>query len=797
MDTRVYDQWPLPGRLEWATSHDSDWPMQVDVELLDGSHVRGAMHHLLTCETSLVLAPSSTGQPAVIELARIRRIAPAQRLSVRGRTTSTMESSLNYEQSQLLNFRITFLDGDSSTGLTWSYLTQKPWGLFLYVRQSSMEFQTIWYPWRVLRVVHLDRAELALDLTPPPPSRSGALASARNPTELLDALDRQRHQPVRSLASVMSNLGLIDSEAYQAVRGDSPKLLALISQKIANHELTEEDLEHARARLLKTPEVDVANFEVEGRALVNLPWAIAAKHTVAPLCKISDTLYVASAHPLDMELQDRLELLAGCHVVLVWTSAPAIEARLMHELQHSEGPAAAPKPGPAPAKDAGPGMDPRTLDMQSLLASAQDEIRVYGVQAASSAVDESSSVVLLVKRLIMDAYLQKASDIHIETNPEGQQSRVRFRKDGDLEEYLQMPADLRSALISRIKVMSKLDITERRRPQDGKINFAEYSNIKLELRVAVLPTHDNLEDVVLRLLASSKPIPLAQLGFAARDEKQVKTMSQRPYGLILACGPTGSGKTTSLHSMLSEINTTSRKIWTTEDPIEITQAGLRQLQVNPKIGVTFASAMRAFLRADPDVIMIGEIRDEETARISIEASLTGHLVLSTLHTNNAAESVARLLDLGMDPMNFADSLIGIVAQRLVRALCKACKHAKPLDETEFDALAAEYVDGTGQSTDEARQRLLKAAGAESPRGVSLYQAVGCPACNQNGRKGRLGIYEILENESELKHLIQTRATTSAIFRQTIAHGTRSLKQDALEKVFAGKVDLAQARTIYQ
>ena len=249
-----------------------------------------------------------------------------------------------------------------------------------------------------------------------------------------------------------------------------------------------------------------------------------------------------------------------------------------------------------------------------------------------------------------------------------------------------LPVDLRAALVSRIKVMSKLDSSERRRPQDGKINFADFSDIKLELRVAILPTHDNLEDVVMRLLASSKPIPLAQLGFSTRDAEIVSRLAQRPYGMILACGPTGSGKTTTLHSMLAEINTENRKIWTAEDPIEITQPGLRQLQVNPKIGVTFASAMRAFLRADPDMIMIGEIRDEETAHIAVEASLTGHLVLSTLHTNNAAESIVRLLDLGMDPMNFSDSLVGIVAQRLVRALCSHCKVREPLSQSEFEAL---------------------------------------------------------------------------------------------------------------
>jgi type II secretory ATPase GspE/PulE/Tfp pilus assembly ATPase PilB-like protein len=496
--------------------------------------------------------------------------------------------------------------------------------------------------------------------------------------------------------------------------------------------------------------------------------------------------------PLNRELHDRLSVIAGCSLGMVWAAKTHIEKRIVSEW-HKHVTVQSPEVRPSlPDSDAGLASG---LDIQALLVSAQTEISVQGVQTHSDVVDEHSSVVLLVKRLIMDAHRQRASDIHIETNPGDQVSRVRFRKDGDLEEYLRLPADLRAALVSRIKVMSKLDISERRRPQDGKINFSDFSDLKLELRVAILPTHDNLEDVVMRLLASSKPIPLAQLGFSVRDETIVKRLSQRPYGLLLACGPTGSGKTTTLHSLLSEINTDSRKIWTAEDPIEITQEGLRQLQVNPKIGVTFASAMRAFLRADPDVIMIGEVRDDETARVSIEASLTGHLVLSTLHTNSAAESVVRLLDLGMDPMNFGDSLVGIVAQRLIRALCKHCKAPEPLSESAFEQLAQEYIDGTHLTLEEGRQRLRQAAPASGSGERVLYRPVGCDICSGKGYKGRMGIYELLENSPEIKRLIQTRAATRQIFEQATADGTRSLKQDALEKAFSGKIDLLQARSV--
>ena len=293
--------------------------------------------------------------------------------------------------------------------------------------------------------------------------------------------------------------------------------------------------------------------------------------------------------------------------------------------------------------------------------------------AEQQAVSSDSALVGLVNRIILDAVEQKASDIHIEANLGPKTTRVRFRKDGALMNYLELPAQFRNAVVSRIKIMSRLDITERRKPQDGKIDFHRFGPAAVELRVATVPTTGGLEDVVMRVLAAAKPVPMDELGLEAGVLNSIKRLISKPHGLFLVCGPTGSGKTTTLHSLLAFLNTAERKIWTAEDPIEITQPGLRQVQVNSKIGWTFAAAMRSFMRADPDVIMVGEMRDAETAKIGIEASLTGHLVLSTLHTNSAAESIVRLLDLGMDPFNFADALLGVLAERLARRLCPHCK----------------------------------------------------------------------------------------------------------------------------
>jgi type II secretory ATPase GspE/PulE/Tfp pilus assembly ATPase PilB-like protein len=623
------------------------------------------------------------------------------------------------------------------------------------------------------------------------------LGPARNMTELRLLMVEARRAPVHSLTQSLIDLKLADIESLgQLAKNPAGGKWGSEHRLLESGLVSELQLEHARAHMLNTPEVDAVAFQVEAQALDRLSWSVAFQHRVLPLGLESGMLHVASPTPFKRELELQLSVIADCIVSLVWAPKAQIDRRLALETHAQVPQDIAPKHGPEVCSRVG---DHPPLDVHSLLTDALVEMKSAGDHEQVNAANESSSVIKLVNQMIIDAHGQKASDIHIETNPGDDVSRIRFRIDGDLEDYLLLPFSLRAALVSRIKIMSRLDISERRRPQDGKINFSEFSDIKLELRVAILPTHDNLEDVVMRLLASNKPIPLQQLGFSARDDAIIKRLTERPFGLILACGPTGSGKTTTLHSLLAHINTANRKIWTAEDPIEITQAGLRQLQVNPKIGVTFATAMRAFLRADPDVIMIGEVRDEETASVCIDASLTGHLVLSTLHTNSAAESVIRLLDLGMDPMNFGDSLIGIVAQRLVRGLCKHCSVSKVLSRDEYESLVHEYIDGTALTAEDGHKRLVAAASAatgDAVSQISTRHAVGCERCGGRGYKGRMGIYEILENVGDMKHKIQSRAPTSEIFAEASRAGMRTLRQDALEKVVAGLIDLKQARTVY-
>ena len=323
-----------------------------------------------------------------------------------------------------------------------------------------------------------------------------------------------------------------------------------------------------------------------------------------------------------------------------------------------------------------------------------------------------------------------------------------------MEDYLELPQAYSNSLVSRIKIMADLDISEHRHPQDGKIDFAKHGPLTIELRVAIIPTANNLEDIVLRILGGHEPMPLEHIGFSDPDLAQLKKMIARTYGLFLVCGPTGSGKTTTLHSVLRHINRPDMKIWTAEDPVEISQPGLRQVQVHPKIDWTFAAAMRAFLRADPDVIMVGEMRDAETTKIGIEASLTGHLVFSTLHTNSAAESIVRLLDLGMDPFNFADALIGILSQRLARKLCSNCKQEHVASETDLAALVEEYCSETTLDRAAVLGRWRTDFGKDGH--LLLGKAVGCDAC-RDGYKGRVVVYELLPGTPEIKQLVRSHA----------------------------------------
>ncbi|MEI8013966.1 MAG: ATPase, T2SS/T4P/T4SS family [Nitrospira sp.] len=429
----------------------------------------------------------------------------------------------------------------------------------------------------------------------------------------------------------------------------------------------------------------------------------------------------------------------------------------------------------------------RKLDenVSDILGELVNEAQEAMAEDAGGGLDENdNAIVRLANQIIADAYRQGASDIHVEPYGEKRETLVRFRVDGDCFEYMKIPQSYRRAIVSRLKIMASLDIAERRKPQDGKIKFKLSDNKEIELRVATIPTSGFNEDVVMRLLAASEPLPLDKMGFSDRNLAGIKEIAAKPYGIILCVGPTGSGKTTTLHSVLGFINTPDIKIWTAEDPVEITQYGLRQVQVQPKIDFTFAAAMRAFLRADPDVIMVGEMRDKETAEIGIEASLTGHLVMSTLHTNSAVETITRLLDMGCDSFSFADAMLGVLAQRLTRRICKDCKE-------QYVGTAIEYEEIRQGYGPEHWDKL----GIPQDNTFRLARGKGCETCNRTGFKGRVALHELLLGSDKIKHMIQTKARTEEMLQAAIAAGMTTLMQDGVQKTLLGHTTFKEVKAV--
>ncbi|WP_229518327.1 GspE/PulE family protein [Massilia sp. PAMC28688] len=437
--------------------------------------------------------------------------------------------------------------------------------------------------------------------------------------------------------------------------------------------------------------------------------------------------------------------------------------------------------------------------LRELLSGMSDDDPVEAVEA--DAVE--TELVKLVNKVIMDAYRQGVSDIHIEPLPGAGRTSIRFRKDGALIPYIDIPAGYRNALVARVKIMCDLDTAEKRKPQDGKIKFSKYGPLDIELRVATIPSAGGVEDVVMRILAAGDALPLDQLCILPANLERLRRAIEKPYGLFFVCGPTGSGKTTTLHAILQYLNTPDTKIWTAEDPVEITQKGLRQVQVNRKAGLDFATVMRAFLRADPDIIMVGEMRDRETVGIGIEASLTGHLVLATLHTNSAPESIVRLLDMGMDPFNFADAMLGILAQRLARRLCQLCRQPYHPDGAEMDLLVREYcaeLTPTARfraGAEQARQEVLRSwreRHADAEGRYTLYRAVGCASCNL-GYNGRIGLHELMIGSDPVKQLVLSHAPVTELLCAALEEGMLTLKMDGIEKALQGLIDLRTVRQV--
>lgn len=614
--------------------------------------------------------------------------------------------------------------------------------------------------------------------------------------QLLLAIDKQSKMPMVRIGEALIAMNLITSEQLDRALEEQKRDRSVpIGEVLVRMGLvSRQDLQTALARKMGYPLVDVRSFNIQADALRKLPYVVAQRHSALPLIVHDATLVVAMEDPGRRLVLSELEFVAQCKVVPVLALHGYID-QITREAYTKIG-ADVTADGLLPIE--APNFETSLDDSNKLADALEKEGVELTLDENDKPIEQSdNSLVRLINSMILEAHGQGVSDIHIESYPGREKIKIRFRKDGLLQPYLELPHNYRSAMIARIKIMCDLDISEKRKPQDGKINFARFvPGQRIELRVATIPTNNGLEDVVMRILASAKPLPLDGIGLSPTNLERLKAGMERPYGLVLCVGPTGSGKTTTLHSALSYINVPERKIWTAEDPVEITQPGLRQVQVNPKIDWTFAKALRAFLRADPDVIMVGEMRDQETANMAVEASLTGHLVLSTLHTNSAPETVTRLLDMGLDPFNFADSLLVILAQRLVRRLCNQCRISEPATEAFIAEALDDYLkvapkDDPNFDRETVRKEWVKRFGRDGK--LQMHHSPGCEHCHQTGYKGRAAVHELMSVSHELRRLIQTGARAEELQACAMREGMRTLRQDGIEKVLQGVTSFEEVR----
>lgn len=593
------------------------------------------------------------------------------------------------------------------------------------------------------------------------------------PQQVETALENQKKRPQLMLGEALIEEKLITQEQLDEVlqiqARDRKKRLGdiLVEMGVVTHDIIKRIL----VQKLGIPYVSLSQFQIDLNLVKAVPAHLVHKYSVMPLCRNETRMIVAMENPLASEALRELAFATRLRIDPVMASLDELSAII---------------------KQFYGGQRENIAELVSELDADDGEAAYDGSVEVISESD--NTLVRLVNKIILDAFEQGASDIHVESMKGNKPTRIRFRKDGVMTHYFDVPANFRKALVSRLKIMSRLDISEKRRSQDGKLNFAAFGPAKIELRVVTMPTTEGLEDIVMRILAAPKAASLDSLGLTQYMLTGLQKLASKPHGLLFVCGPTGSGKTTTLHALLNYINTPDRKIWTVEDPIEMTQEGLRQVQVQTRIDWTFAAILRSFLRADPDVIMVGETRDPETAKTVIEASLTGHLVFSTMHTNSAVESVVRLLDLGLDPFNFADALLGVVGQRLARRLCPACRTSYAASDEVLKMLAHEYCFETELNPIDVLAQ-LRTQYANNDGSLHLFRADGCKGCDGSGYKGRVGVYELLLNTAAIKRKIHADANVPEILRTAISEGMRTLRQDGIDKIFQGHTDWEQIKTI--
>lgn len=784
----------------------------VTIELNNNTRTKGKLVQFnASTEIISILEPRAT-DPTDIDMSSIKflRLEKPYQLMLESQNTEEKIKGLDVDTAAR-TFEVFFKDRTEITGKTYGSRTDKN-GLHFYeqtkigrkwrycthlfVSKSAIERNAIGGQIGDLLVQEKQISQEALStaLEEQQTERSRTIGEYLVSNKIVDsdelegALSRQKNMPNLKLGEILISEDLVtEAQLQEALKEQKKSRKSALGEILVNSGvIAKDEIQQSLAKKLGIPFVNLREFIVEPEVIRVLTAAIAFKHKVVPLYVYEGKIVVAIENPMDWQVTDALSFNINKYVEPVMASPEDINWALQFYYSSEDIEATI-----------------ADFDEDEISEDEDDSYDSSIFSAAETAQVTDNVVVRIVNKIIEDAHRQKVSDIQIEPGMGKQKVVVRFRKDGVLATYYKFPTKYRAVFVSRIKVMAHLDISNKNKPQDGKINFRHFAPIDVELRVATVPTAGGIEDVVIRLLSGGKCMPVNAIGLSSDNLDRMLDGVSRPHGLFLVCGPTGSGKSTTLHSVLNYLNSTERKIWTAEDPVEITQPGLRQVEVNDKVGMTFANAMRAFLRADPDIIMVGEMRDHETASTAIEASLTGHLVLTTLHTNSAAESIVRLLDMDMDPFNFADAMIGVLSQRLTKTLCTSCKKPYTPEDRELEFLAAEYcseamADGSRSAPrdeDVIKQIELWRTNFAQKGVFTLYKAPGCLDCLETGYRGRMGIHELLMSNAEIKKMILRRAPAAEVHVAAIKAGMHTRKQDGIEKILMGYTDYTQIRTL--
>lgn len=786
-------EWPSPHLYERPSPAGFDGHEPVTLYLLSGEKREGLLTRFLPSHGVVEFVPAKERANICVPLTDIEQLRLDRPLTLKLRT-DIMEIERRgqiVKPSERQSITLEFVNGNTLVAETTGFDMQES-GLFLFVAGADQNDHNVirtFVPTSAIRKEQigtligktlveqqiLSNGDIEQALETQRQFRTQKLGELLAEQKIISreqlhvALDRERALPMVRLGDVLIELNLIDQKqlnsALELQRENRKKSLGEILLTLGS--LTRAQLYQALSQKLGIPVVDIAKFNIDPLVLKMLSDEFVAKYQVMPLCMENGALVVAMADPLDSEPIDRVRFFIQAAVIPVLAAIGDIRQAIKTYY----------------------GATPTGITVEDIADELRAESSHESEKAEEPIKETDNTLVRLVNKMILDAHVSGASDIHVEANPGKTSVLIRFRKDGVLSEYLRLPHSFRRATVSRLKIMANLDISEHRRAQDGRINFREFGPANVELRVVTVPTQDDLEHVVMRLLTMGEPMPITKLGLRDPVRDEIRKLLDKPHGLILAVGPTGSGKTTTLHSLISVLNVPAIKIWTAENPVEITQPGLCQVQVNSKIGWDFATVMRAFLRADPDVIMVGEMRDEETANIGVEASLTGHLVFSTLHTNSAAETVVRLLEMGIDPFSFTDALLCVLAQRLARRLCRKCVTSRPATGAEIEALAGEYCYDTELKPAQVIKEWQQAYG----KSLSLHEAHGCEECRNTGYRGRIGLYELLVATPKLRQMMMRRAAASELKLEAIRGGMRTLKQDGIEKCMMGQTDIHEVR----